>query len=212
MKRFLRREYKYNRKFINVCIMRIRFGKRSEKAIRGYKTYVFKAMRDIVKKNIQNYLNLLNGSPCRDIPEYDEIISECYIVFDKCLEKYKVTKYNNFYFYFNKALSRNFYRCYQKELNFPNVELSSEIATVHPDLASHKSVDTTELLLHNLKFSEIEIMVCRSRLNGEKGTEFLRKNKEITQKQYNDAMKNIKDVLLQMCKDENFEIWLNRLT
>lgn len=192
--------------------MRMRFGNRSERTINGYKTFIFKAMKDIVNKNIQNYLNILNNSPCRDIPEYDEVLSECYIVFDKCLENYKVKRYNNFYFYLNKALSRNFYRCYQRELNFPNIELSYEIEVSHPRLASHSSVDTTELLLHNLKLTEIEMTVCRSRLRGEKGTEFLRKNKEINQKQYNDALKHIKVVLLQMCKDENFEIWLNRLT
>jgi hypothetical protein len=160
-------------------------------------------MRDIIHKNIQNYFNLLNGSPCRSIPEYDEILAECYIIFDKCLEKYKVTKYNNFYFYFNKALSRNFYRCYQKEINFPKTELTAEIATVHPRLSSYKNVDTPDLLLHNLKLTKLEEKICRSRLNGEKGTEFLRKNIHVTQKQYNDAIKHIKVILIDMCQKEN---------
>lgn len=211
-RKIFKHEYKYNRKLINACIMRIRYGNRNPKTIRGYKTYIFKAMKNIVEKNIQNYFNLLNGSPCRDIPEYNEILSECYIVFDKCLEKYKVSKYNDFYYYFNKALSRNFYRCYQKEINFPLTELTEEISSVHPRLADHRDIDTTELLLHNLRLSELEKKVCRSKLKGEKGTEFLRRNVKITHKQYNDALSNIKEILLQMCKDENFEKWLKILT
>lgn len=211
-RKILKRDYRYNRVRINSIIMRIRYGRRKPRTVQGYKTYIFKAMKDIVEKNIQNYLNLLNGSPCRDIPEYDEILSECYIVFDKCLEKYKVSKYNDFYYYFNKALSRNFYRCYHREINFPQTELTDEIAAVHPTLADYKNVDTTELLLHNLRLSEFEKIVCRSKLRGEKGTEFLRKNKNITQKQYNEALNKIKEVLLQMIKDENFERWLNILT
>jgi hypothetical protein len=187
--------------------MRIRHGNRKERTIKGYKTYVFKAMQNIIHKNIQNYFNLLNGSPCRDIPEYNEILSECYIIFDKCIEKYKITKYNNFYFYFNKALSRNFYRCYQKEINFPAIELTKEIAAVHPRLASHRSVDTPELLLHNLKLTELEEAICRSRLNGEKGTEFLRRNEHVTQKQYNDAIKRIKATLIDMCEKEDIKLW-----
>lgn len=211
VRKILKRDYKYNRILINSIIMRIRYGRRKPRTVQGYKTYIFKAMKDIVEKNIQNYLNLLNGSPCRDIPEYDEILSECYIVFNKCLEKYKVSKYNDFYYYFNKALSRNFYRCYQREINFPQTELTDKIV-VHPILVDYKSIDTTELLLHNLRLSEFERVVCRSKLKGEKGTEFLRKNKNITQKQYNKALNKIKEVLLQMIKDENFERWLNILT
>ena len=211
-RKILKSNYRYNRILINSIIMRIRYGRRKPRTIQGYKTYIFKAMKNIVEKNIQNYINLLKGSPCRDIPEYDEILSECYIVFDKCLEKYKVSKYNDFYYYFNKALSRNFYRCYQREINFPKTELTNEIVTVNTKLADYQSVDTTELLLHNLRLSEFEKVVCRSKLRGEKGTEFLKKNKNITQKQYNESLGKIKEVLLQMVKDENFERWLNVLT
>lgn len=190
-----KKDYKYKRKFINACIMRIRFGHRSEETIRGYKTYIFKAMKDIVNKNICNYVKLLEGSPCRDIPEYDEILSECYIIFDKCLEKYKVKKYNSFYFYFNKAMSRKFYKCYQREINMPHTELSDEMTSVLPCLFDNRNVDGVELLFHNLGIKGLERRVCLSRLRGEKGTEFLKKNKKVTQKQYNDALYRVRVLL-----------------
>ena len=44
-RKLFRKDYKYKRKFINACIMRIRFGHRSDETVLGYKTYVFKAMR-----------------------------------------------------------------------------------------------------------------------------------------------------------------------
>lgn len=204
-KKIFRKEYKYKRKFINACIMRIRYGKRSERTIRGYKTYIFKAMKNIVNKNICNYINLLNGTPCRSIPEYEEVLSECYIIFDKCLEKYKITKYNSFYFYFNKALSRNFYRLYQKELNMPSVELSNEMASVHPMLSINGSVETMELLLHNLCLNKLEKKICRSKLKGEKGTEFLRKNKRISNKKYTDTVKKIKDLLTDLIQKGQYD-------
>ena len=204
-KKIFRKEYKYKRKFINACIMRIRYGKRSERTIRGYKTYIFKAMKNIVNKNICNYINLLNGTPCRSIPEYEEVLSECYIIFDKCLEKYKITKYNSFYFYFNKALSRNFYRLYQKELNMPSVELSDEMASVHPMLSIDGSVETMELLLHNLGLNELEKKICRSKLKGEKGTEFLKKNKRISNKKYTDTLKKIKDLLTDLIQKGQYD-------
>lgn len=210
--KIFKRGLAYNRRFINICIMRIRYGHRSERTIQGYKTFVFKSMKDIVEKNIKNYLNLLNGSPCRDTPEYDEIISECYIVFDKCIQKYKITKTNNFYFYFNKALSRYFFRCYQKELNFPQTELTEEISIVCPSLSEDSNIDTIDMLLNNLGLNDFEKSICYSRLNGEKGTEFIRKNEQYNQKQYSEALNHIKEILLQMIKDEKFEVWLKILT
>lgn len=190
-----KKDYKYKRKFINACILRIRFGKRSERTIRGYKTYIFKAMRGIVDKNICNYVNLLQGSPCRSIPDYNEILSECYIIFDKCLEKYKVRKYNNFYFYFNKAMGRKFYKNYQKEINMPSTELSDEMSAVLPSLHYKKNVDSVELLLHNLGIKSLERRICLSRLKGERGTEFLKRNKKVSQKQYNEALSHVRALL-----------------
>lgn len=191
-KKFLHREYKYKRKFINACILRIRFGRRSEKTVRGYKTYIFKAMKGIVEKNIYNYMSLLNGSPCREVPKYDEILAECYIIFDNCLAKFKITKTHNFYFYFNKALSRNFYRKYDKEVNFPNTELTEEITVVHPKLSYSPHLDTEEVLFRNLGLTKFEMRVCRSRLKGERSTEFIKRYKKVNKKRYNDALAHIR--------------------
>jgi hypothetical protein len=185
--------------------MLIRYGKRSEKTVRGYKTYIFKAMKNIVNKNICNYINLLKSTPCRNIPEYNEAISECYVIYDKCLERYKVTKRNSFYFYFNKALSRNFYRLYQKELNKSSVELSDEMMSVHPMLSDKSNVETMELLFHNLRLTKLEKRICRSKLNGEKGAEFLRKNKRISNKKYTDTLKKIKDLLTDLIKKGKYD-------
>lgn len=204
-KNIFTKEYKYKRKFINACIMRIRYGKRSERTIRGYKTYIFKAMKNIVNKNICNYINLLNGTPCRNKPEYEEVLSDCYIIFNKCLDKYKITKHNSFYFYFNKALSRNFYRLYQKELNMPSVELSNEMANVHPTLSDESNIETMELLFHNLGLTKLEKKICRSKLNGEKGTEFLKKNKRISNKKYADTLKKIKDLLTDLIQKGQYD-------
>jgi len=61
-----------------------------QKREEAFKIVVFKMMKDIVKKNISNCLNLLNGAGKQDMPERDELISECYIIFDKCLSKYNI--------------------------------------------------------------------------------------------------------------------------
>lgn len=191
-----KRDFHYKVAFINKCLLRIKFrGRRSERTIQGYKMFIFKMMKDVVKKNICNYTNLLNGTPCREIPTHDEMIADCYVMFDKCVEKFKVSKTNNFYFYFNKSMSRNFYRDYQKELQNSQTELIDAIATMHPQLHDNREPDTMEALMENLNFSEIEMRIIRSRLNGQKTSEFLEENPDVTNGQYSRSLKRMKDMI-----------------
>lgn len=196
---YFKRDYKYKAKFVNKCIAIIRFTK-SERRRRAYQNLVFKMMKDIVKKNILNYLNLISSLDTRDeLPTRDELIAECYIIFDKCVTKYHLGRGYNFYFYFNKSLSRNFFRDYQKAMaRSVNVEVTEALEVVHPGFHDHSHVESTELLMHNLGFSELEVRICRSRLQGQKTSEFLKENEDVTNGMYSKALKSIKDVLLEL--------------
>lgn len=194
---YFKKDYHYKAKFINKCIAIIRFTK-SEKRQRAYKNLVFKMMKDIVKKNIANYLNLLSGLEVKDmLPSRDELIADCYIIFDKCLGKYKLGKGYNFYFYFNKSLSRNFFRDYQKAMQRnKGVEITEALSVVNPNFHDNTPPDTTELLMIQLELSELEMRICRSRMLGQKTSEFLEKNPDVTNGQYSKSLKRIKDVLI----------------
>lgn len=164
----------------------------------AFKNVVFKMMKDVVKKNIRNYLNLLtNGTSIEEIPTTDELIADCYIIFDKCLEKYKSGCGYNFYFYFNKSMSRCFYRSWTKEMARDNnsVEIGEAIETVNTRF--HTRADVTgssmDLLLDNFHFDGIERRVIKSRLAGQKTSEFLKRNADVTHSQYSQALKNIKE-------------------
>lgn len=199
---YFKRDYHYKAKFINRCIAIIRFTK-SEKRRRAYKNLVFKMMKDIVKKNIANYLNLLSGLEIRGdmLPSRDELVADCYIIFDKCLEKYKLGKGYNFYFYFNKSLSRNFFRDYQKAMQRCNgVEITEPLTVVNSKFHDYTPMDTTELLLIHLGLSELEKRICRSRMLGQKSSEFLVKNPDVNSGQYSKALKRIKEVLIEFKK------------
>lgn len=194
--KFFRADYHYRAKFVNKCIAIIKFSP-SEKRVEAYKNLVFKMMKDIVKKNIANYLNLLKNTEVRDIPDRDGLVADCYIIFDKCLQKYIIKSNYNFYFYYNKSLSRNFYRNYQKELQRSNgnVEISEALEASNKGFHDHRQPDTTELLLEHLGLNETEKRVCRSRMLGQKSSEFLKENTDITNGQYSKCLKRIKETL-----------------
>lgn len=194
--RIFKKDFLYRQKFINTCIMRIKYGHRSERTIRGYKMYIFKMMHDIVKKNICNYINLLtNGTECREIPNHDDVLADVYIMFDKCLEKFKVKKGNKFYYYFNKSLSRNFYREYQKTQKQTAVELTDAMEVVHPNLQYKADNYSVDVVMDNLGFNDIEKRIVYSRMRGQKITEFLKENKDITNNQYSNALKKMKNLI-----------------
>jgi hypothetical protein len=202
---YFKKDYHYKAKFVNKCIAIIRFSK-DEKRVNAYKNLVFKMMKDIVKKNISNYLKLLKNTYRKEtLPERDELVADCYIIFDNCLNKYIINKKYNFYFYFNKSLSRNFFRKYQKEMQRNNgVEITEALVAVNCEFHDNSKPDTTELLMIHLGLVELEIRICRSRMLGQKMSEFLEENIDVTNNQYLKSLKKIKKVLITF--QENKEI------
>lgn len=194
---YFKKEYHYRTKFVNKCVAIIRFSD-DEKRVKAYKNLVFRMMKDIVKKNISNCMNLLKGTYRKDkLSERDELLAVCYIIFDKCLEKYIIDENNNFYFYFNKSLSRNFFRYYQKELQRSNgVEITEELMTVNSGFHDNSQPDTMEFLFANLGLNDLEKRICRSRIIGQKTSEFLKENSDITDNQYSRSLKKIKEILI----------------
>lgn len=191
--RIFKRDFLYRQRFINVCILRIKYGHRSERTVRGYKMYVFKMMHDIVKKNICNFINLIMyGTNNSEIPTHDDVLTSVYIMFDKCLYKYKVRRKNKFYYYFNKALSRYFYREYCKILKRSNIELTNAMEVVHPRLRLESDHYNVDVLMDNLNFNELERKIVVSRMKGQKIVDFLAENEGITNNQYTAALKHMK--------------------
>jgi hypothetical protein len=151
-------------------------------------------MQNVVNKNIYNYIRLLNSTSISEIPSKDELITECYIIMDRCILKFKIGNKNLFYYYYNKSLSRNFYRKYQKILKEKKVELTTELIVVHPKLRDNSEIYTVELLMSSLRFDDIEKKICRSRLRGQRTSDFLKEN-NITNSKYMHSLAHIKNMI-----------------
>lgn len=192
--KYFRKDFHYKNKLVNRCLVIIKYCKNPAR-VRAYKNFVFKMMKIVVKKNISNHINMLKTINNADVPEREELIAECYIMFDKCIEKYKVTKKNNFYFYFNKSMSRNFFRIYQKLVRNSTVELTDAMQIVHPHLQVPENPDTMEVLIGSLGLTELEKMVVRSKLVGQKSNEFIKEHPKVSSSEYTTALKRVKEIL-----------------
>lgn len=193
------KEYHYRPKQVNKFLVMIKFGNTERRRL-AFRNLVFRMMKDIVVKNITNYLNLLNNTPVpsEDFPPRDELVSECFLVFDKCIEKYKVLPSHNFYFYFNKSLSRKFFKDYQRALVNDKIEMTEAIYTCHPDLRQREKPDTIGILMDINGFSDLERRITISRLQDMKPSDFLKKNPDVTSVQYGTTLKRIKEILMNL--------------
>ena len=193
-----RRDFYYNLKFVEKCIKIIQTST-NEKRVKAYKSLVFKMMKDIVKKNVTNYLNLLRNVDYPDIPERDELISDCYVVFDKCVSKFLVDRGYNFYFYFNKSLSRNFFREYYKKTQNNNAtkNITDVMMIVNRSFHISEFRGGIDLLLDNLHFTDFEKRICHSKMNGQKIADFLKNNTDVSNSQYARALKGVRAKLLE---------------
>lgn len=199
---YFQTNFRYKADFVNKCIGIIQEGDVQRSV--AYKNLLFRMMKDVVRKNIANYLNLIQSIEKRpeNIPTRDEMLAESYLVFDKCVHLFKLEKGMNFYFYFNKSLARTFYLNYQHRLrNCKDTEITDALETVSESFHTKQVGDSTmELLLHGLGFSELESRICKSKLSGQRVQDFLKENTDITGTMYSVAMQRIKSVLIQYKK------------
>lgn len=200
---YFSKDFYYNVPLVEKSIKIIQTSTNSRR-IQAFKTLVFKMMKDVVKKNISNYLNLLRGIDLRDTPERDELVADCFIIFNKCVNKFIVDKGYNFYFYFNKSLSRNFFREYYKKTQRTNVTVDITDVTMITNKSFHvkESQGSVDLLLDTLKFTDLEKRICISKINEQKISDFLKANKGVTNSQYARCLKVIKAKITEARKNK----------
>lgn len=195
---YFRKDFYYNAPLVEKSIHIIQTSD-SPRRQQAFKVLVFRMMGDIVKKNIANYLNLLHSIRFEEIPPRDELVVDCWMVFDKCVNKFIVNRGYNFYFYFNKSLSRNFFREYYKKqkLHATNVDITEVMTVVNKSFRVGESLGSVELLMENLCFTPLEQRVALSRVNGQRAVDFLRIHTEVTNSQYTRALRGVKEKLAQ---------------
>ena len=168
--------------------------------INELKWKVFFMMKKILVKNINNYQKLCRNSNLgSNFNDNDEIESECFIIFENCIYKFVSDDgRNDFYFYFNKSLSRSLYKIFLNNIkdldNIRNASSFIEENIIENKLSSSE-VESIDFYLSNFNLDENCLRVIHSKLVGERPKEFLENNFDFTQKLYDACLKKIKKEL-----------------
>ena len=192
----------YNKDLAQKLIIIMKNKSSSERRKSAIRYLLFKMMKDIIKKNIQNYQNLLRSIEDfqrEDIPIIDDLVGYCWEVFHICTERYDPEKGDNFYFFYNKALSRKFYRDYQDKLKemFREPRLDDECDSERISMSSLGGVETVDLIIEVLGLTDIEKRIAISKLKQQRTQDFLNENKDISSVTYSRALASVKEKLLK---------------
>lgn len=188
-------DHAYNAKLANKYILIIKTTK-DEKRKQDNCLLLFQMMKEIVNKNINNFHALCRNGGAVSFTEkkqYNELVNDCYIIFNKSLSLYKISKTNNFYFYFNKAMSRTFYKEYLKDYKKNLAEVDTGESYEHT--GSYEQHLDAEMILSSLKFTSVQKDIIRSKMSGQKFEDFLNLNPEVNSVLYYRNLKAIKEIL-----------------
>lgn len=169
--------------------------------IERLKLDIFRMSKNIVVKNINNYLKYTRNSIVCDICNGRlEMESEAYITFSNCIEKFN-TKYD-FYWYFNKALTRNFYRMFERQVQAYEKEIDYRQQNAYRRAIAANQVEL-EVDIYNFGFNEEDEIVLQSKLNGETKEMFTKNNPDFQISKYYNCLKKVKKVLTTLIENDD---------
>lgn len=189
-------DFVYDPVKVNQFLIIIKTSKKDLQKQKRYSTQLFQMMKEIVNKNINNFISLLTNSGLfkREDINRGDLISDCYCIFDKCLSNYKISVKNNFYFYFNKSMSRSFFREYRKAIKKKTIEAGNYIVTSE-SFSIEDNHDMMQFLLDNMKFSDIQKEIIKSKIIGQRLEDFFILNPTISSVVYYENLKKIKRII-----------------
>jgi hypothetical protein len=169
----------YNTKEITRLIILIKKSAKQDK-ISEYKYQLFIGLSKIVLKAVNNFFSICKNY---DVPEEkiihegEDIVIECFLVLEKCLENVNLKYLKMFFFYFNSGLNRAMFRIYKKNYEkYANTVVNTEENEnyVMGRIKYNHHFDFTGIDLAS--FTEIELAIVEHKLDNGKLKDFLKEN------------------------------------
>lgn len=183
---------KYSEKDVIKCIVIIK-NSSNDKLIQKKKELIIKYSSKIILRNVVNFFNQLRGVESGKIcHEKDDIVSECYMILDNCIENFNLNSGYKFYFYLNKAMMRGLNKLKKKSYRGESCSTyidSNEVCKF--DWRTFSSEESNPLLLEKI-FTKKEVLLMQSRIQEQKIDEFI-KSVEISRTEYHKILKRIRE-------------------
>lgn len=184
--------YQYSPRLVKKCII-LANKCSNERLATNSKLELFKMLSEVVVKNIQNFYSLTQSYE-NVIHTKDDLVGDAYFVMNKCLSNFDAKRGKQFYFYYNKSLTRAFVRIieqnYLKHRNTTRVDEEFESFVFIGEVKN--TLDLVEFYLDLFKLTEEEREIVRSKLADQKPRDFLLESDNVTWKTYFSSLESIK--------------------
>lgn len=160
--------------------------------IEKHKLLLFCKLGFVVCKNINNVLtkyreqNLLKEM----IISKDDLVFECFIVFDRCLMNFDWHRGGDFHWYLNSSLNRELTRILDRHIKKHN-KADSIDSFVSPGV--NVEFELFGFYFEKLRLTETERNLVMSRMNGERSEDFMKKNGLTTKISFYNTLNSIKN-------------------
>lgn len=194
---FLRCKTLYSNKEVVRCLTIIKKST-NKRAVDSAKLRLLDQLNQIITKNIDNFFNIIKKNTDKEpIHTKDDMVGECYIVLQNCINLFEIKKGKYFFWYYNKALTRAFIRVIEKSyykhrfLDQVDEKFEDTVFTV----MANQEQDLAEYYLSSYGLTKVEKRVAKALINGEKLRDFLKINKDISWNKYYIILATIKKKL-----------------
>lgn len=169
---------------------------KDRKITRDSKKELFLMLTAVTIKNIENFFKYCKSKGYRDlIHERDDLVSESYMVMDKCIEKFNISNKTIFYWYYNRALTNRMLRIientYYKSRSIGRVPEGSEYFVETLQLVEI-DIDFSELMLENFNITHNERRIIETKLNKGSIRDLISEELQITQNEYYKIVSRLK--------------------
>lgn len=191
----------YNSKLASKSIILVKKSK-DPQLIEESKLVLFKLLSNIVVKNVDNFFYLIRNY--NNFHSKDDLVSEAFIVFNKCLKSFDIKRNKEFYFYYNKSLTRAFLRLAEKHyFKHRHCGRLNDFNQKNISVSENLNDNFIGFYLNIFNLDEIEREILKSRMNKEKLKDFLERNKSMTSANYFKILSRIKIKLKDLKEEEN---------
>jgi hypothetical protein len=165
---------------------------KNAKIVEQYKLSLFRSMGVIIIKNINNFFYFIRNfdKPC--IYTKEDLINECYIIFERCIQSSFNTKSGkDFFWYFNTSLTRGLKRI-MDESYLRNLKIENHKNFLNLKITEESRADFLGYYSKILNLTEKEEKVFLSKIEQIKIKDFIKDN-SINENEYYRLFNSIKE-------------------
>ncbi len=157
-----------------------------------YLQRLFFVLKEITVKNVNNFFSLCRKSNSIPYLEDIDLISECFLIFDKTVKNFDLKQRYSFHFYYNKSLSRAFYRMYEKTLKSKFINFVDNDFYVDFEVYTYINLTFFDYYSDKFNLSKIQRKILKFKIDdGGDQDVFMIKNR-ISKKVFNENLEVIK--------------------